>query len=98
MSYGLYPNSPASPGSPQSVASSTFLETELGLASQEIVGGEYGQLASELALSHVFLSGLQGVPQTGPASYMAAMTAAMGDEFADLSLLLANDVSLVQPQ
>lgn len=94
MSYGLYPGSPASPASPQSVASSTFLDgTELGLANQEIVG-DYGQMASELALSNVFLSGLQ--VQGGPASYMAAMAAAMGDDFADL--LLSNDVNPAQPQ
>ncbi|KAL9967332.1 hypothetical protein ACROYT_G025534 [Oculina patagonica] len=92
MSYGLYPGSPASPASPQSVASSSFLDgTELGLANQEIVG-DYGQMASELALSNVFLSGLQG----GPASYMAAMAAAMGDDFTDL--LLSNDVNPAQPQ
>lgn len=92
MSYGLYPGSPASPASPQSVASSSFLDgTELGLANQEIVG-DYGQMASELALSNVFLSGLQD----GPASYMAAMAAAMGEEFADL--LLSSDVNPAQPQ
>lgn len=100
MPYGLYPaGSPASPASPQSVASSTFLDgTELGLANQEIVG-DYGQMASELALSHVFLSGLQGGPVGGqlggPASYMAAMAAAMGDDFADL---LLNDANPAQPQ
>jgi len=97
MPYGLYlGGSPASPSSPQSVASSTFLDgTELGLANQEIVG-EYGQMASELALSQVFLSGLQGGPVGGPASYMAAMAAAMGDsEFADL---LMNETNPAQPQ
>ena len=100
MPYGLYPaGSPASPASPQSVASSTFLDgTELGLANQEIVG-DYGQMASELALSQVFLSGLQGGPVVGqlggPASYMAAMAAAMGDDFADL---LLNETNPTQPQ
>lgn len=104
LPYGLYPGgSPASPSSPQSVTSSTFLDgTELGLANQEIVG-EYGQMASELALSQVFLSGLQGGPVggqlggqlTGPASYMVAMAAAMGDDFADL---LLNETNPAQPQ
>lgn len=101
MPYGMcLGGSPASPSSPQSVTSSTFLDgTELGLANQEIVG-EYGQMASELALSQVFLSGLQGGPVggqlAGPASYMAAMVAAMGDpDFVDL---LANDTNHTQPQ
>lgn len=89
----LYPGSPASPPSPQSVASSTVLDgTELGLGNQEIVG-DYGQLAPELALSNVFLSGLQ---TGGPSSYMAAMAAAMGEDFADLSIF--NDINPVQPQ
>ena len=69
--------------------------------------GDYGQMASELALSQVFLSGLQGGPVggqvggqlggqlTGPASYMAAMAAAMGDDFADL---LLNETNPAQPQ
>lgn len=60
-------------------------------------------MASELALSQVFLSGLQGGPVggqlggqlTGPASYMAAMAAAMGDDFADL---LLNETNPAQPQ
>lgn len=100
MPYGLYPGgSPASPASPQSVSSSIILDgTELGLANQEIVG-DYGQMASELALSQVFLSGLQGGPVVGqvggPASYMAAMAAAMGDDFADL---LLNETNPAQPQ
>lgn len=90
----LYPGSPASPPSPQSVASSTILDgTELGLANQEIVG-DYGQLAPELALSNVFLSGLQ--TYTGPTSYMAAMAAAMGEDFADLSIF--NDINPAQQQ
>lgn len=89
----LYPGSPASPPSPQSVASSTVLDgTELGLGNQEIVG-DYGQLAPELALSNVFLSGLQ---TGGPSSYMAAMAAAMGEDFADLSIF--NDINPAQPQ
>lgn len=89
----LYPGSPASPPSPQSVASSTVLDgTELGLGNQEIVG-DYGQLAPELALSNVFLSGLQAY--SGPSSYMAAMAAAMGEDF-DLSIL--NDINPAQPQ
>lgn len=65
--------------------------------------GDYGQMASELALSQVFLSGLQGGPVggqlggqlTGPASYMVAMAAAMGDDFADL---LLNETNPAQPQ
>ena len=60
-------------------------------------------MASELALSQVFLSGLQGGPVggqlggqlAGPASYMAAMAAAMGDDFADL---LLNEANPAQPQ
>ena len=60
-------------------------------------------MASELALSQVFLSGLQGGPVggqlggqlTGPASYMVAMAAAMGDDFADL---LLNETNPAQPQ
>ena len=97
MSYGggLYPGSPASPASPQSVAS-TVLDTDLGLANQEIVG-DFGQLASELALSNVFLSGLHQGINPGPASYLSAMAAAMGDDcFADL--LLSDDVNAAQPQ
>ncbi|CAH3015821.1 unnamed protein product [Porites evermanni] len=92
---GLYPGSPASPASPQSVAS-TVLDTDLGLANQEIVG-DFGQLASELALSNVFLSGLHQGINPGPASYLSAMAAAMGDDcFADL--LLSDDVNAAQPQ
>ena len=100
MPYGLYPGgSPASPASPQSVSSSIILDgTELGLANQELVG-DYGQMASEFALSQVFLSGLQSGPVVGqvggPASYMAAMAAAMGDDFADL---LLNETNPAQPQ
>lgn len=97
MSYvgGVYPGSPASPASPQSVASAV-LDTDLGLANQEIVG-DFGQLASELALSHVFLSGLHQGINPGPASYLSAMAAAMGDDcFADL--LLSDDVNAAQPQ
>lgn len=99
MSYGgLYPGSPASPASPQSVASSV-LDTDLGLGNQEIVG-DYGQLASELALSDVFLSGLhQGVTGMSPGSvsYLSAMAAAMGDE-SFTNFLLSEDVNAAQPQ
>ena len=93
----MYPGSPASPASPQSVAS-TVLDTELGLANQEIVG-DYGQLASELALSNVFLSGLHQGVSPGSVSYLSAMAAAMGDEsFADFADLLSDDVNAAQPQ
>ena len=50
-------------------------------------------MAPELALSNVFLSGLQ---TGGPSSYMAAMAAAMGEDFADLSIF--NDINPAQPQ
>lgn len=92
---GLYPGSPASPASPQSVASTVLDANELSLANQEIVG-DYGQLASELALSNVFLSGLHQGVSPGSVSYLSAMAAAMGDEcFADL--LLSDDVNAAQP-
>lgn len=95
LSSGLYPGSPASPASPQSVAS-TVLDTELGLANQEIVG-DFGQLASELALSNVFLSGLHQGASPGSVSYLTAMAAAMSEEgFADF--LLPDDMNAAQPQ
>lgn len=102
MSLGLYPGSPASPASPQSVVSSV-LETELGLGNQEIVG-DFGHLAPDLALSNVFLSGLnqgaEGV-SPGPASYLSAMAAAMGDAIGDdasfAEFLLSEDLNATQP-
>lgn len=98
MSLGLYPGSPASPASPQSVVSSV-LETELGLGNQEIVG-DFGHLAPDLALSSVFLSGLnQGADgvSPGPASYLSAMAAAMGDDPSFAEFLLSDDLNTTQP-
>ena len=97
MSLGLYPGSPASPASPQSVAS-TVVDAELGLANQEIVG-DFSQLASEIALSNVFLSGLhQGVDGVSPGSvsYLSAMASAMGDD-PSLDFLLSDDLNVAQP-
>lgn len=97
-SLGLYPGSPASPASPQSVAS-TVLDTELGLANQEIVG-DFSQLASEIALSNVFLSGLhQGAEGVSPGSvsYLSAMAAALGDDPSFADFLLSDDLNAAQP-
>ena len=73
-----------------------MLDTELGLANQEIVG-DFGQLASELALSNVFLSGLHQGASPGSVSYLTAMAAAMSEEGFD-DFLMPDDMNAAQPQ